>query len=149
MAKNVKKLQFKKCWHWPADVEAFISLFVKGFSVHLCSGSSKLGSLRIDRFMPADIIADMRFLPIKDSCVDTVICDPPWSMDATIRPRMMRECARILRPGGILLLNAMWCPRTKGLRLVNAWFRRNLGSFGHVTLLFMYERTPKSLILPI
>lgn len=148
MARTILTPQFKPAWRWPADVEAFISTFVTGFSVNLCCGTSKLGSLLIDSSMPAHIKADMRFLPLRDACVDTVICDPPWNMDAIIRPRMMRECARILRPGGRLLLNAMWCPRTKGLKLIKAFFRRNMGSFGHVTMLFIYERKPYNLIFP-
>ena len=137
-------MQFRKMWSWPKDVEEFISARARGFTVHLCCGVSRVGSLRIDKYEPADIKADMCYLPLRSNCIDTIICDPPWGMDAKVRPPMMKECMRVLKPGGLLLLNALWAPRTKGLLFEEAWFRRNMGNFGQITMLFQYRKSTQS-----
>ena len=51
-----------------------------GSVLHVCSGYSQLGSVRVDRYTDCcDIRADYRHLPFKDKTFDTVICDPPWA----------------------------------------------------------------------
>ena len=117
--------KYKKAWSWPADVEEFMKARAIGFTVHVCNGASQLGNLRIDKFTPADIKADMMFLPLKTGCADTVICDPPWGIAYHQRFRIVAELRRILRIGGVLLFNAPWIPRVPGLNVEEIWIREH------------------------
>lgn len=113
--------KFLKAWAWPAEVEDFLKARAEGFTVHVCNGSSQLGDLTIDKYMPADIIGDMYCLPIKTGVADTVICDPPWGIPRHIRHKLLFELRRVLKLGGSLLLNAPWLPRVPGLELKDIW----------------------------
>jgi len=113
--------KFTKAWAWPAEVEEFLQARAKGFVIHVCNGSSHLGDLTLDKFMPADVIGDMYSLPIKTAMADTVICDPPWGIPRHKRHKLLFELRRILKLGGCLLFNAPWLPRVPGLKLDEIW----------------------------
>lgn len=113
--------KFIKAWAWPAEVEDFLKERSVGFTIHVCNGSSNLGDLTIDKYMPADIIGDMYNLPIKTAIADTVICDPPWGVPRHLRHKLLFELRRILKLGGSLLFNAPWMPRVPGLKLAEIW----------------------------
>jgi len=53
----------------------------------------------------ADVFADCQQLPFRDSVFDTVVCTQVLEHVAEPQ-RLMREIARVMRPGGILLLTA-------------------------------------------
>lgn len=119
--RRVGRRKFIKSWAWPGEVEEFLSERTQGFVVHICNGSSHLGDLCIDKFMPADVIGDMYNLPLKTSIADTVICDPPWGIPRHVRHKLLFELRRILKLGGVLLFNAPWLPRVPGLKLEEIW----------------------------
>ena len=119
--RRIGRRQFIKAWAWPSEVEEFLGTRAKGFTVHVCNGSSKLGDLTIDKYMPADVIGDMYSLPIKTGVADTVICDPPWGIPWHVRHKLLFELRRILKLGGSLLFNAPWMPRVPGLELKEIW----------------------------
>lgn len=112
---------FIKSWVWPSEVEDFLREKANGFTIHICSGSSKLGDITIDQFMPAMIKADMYNLPLKTGIADTVICDPPWGIARHMRMKLICELRRILKVGGLLLFNAPWLPHVPQLRLLEVW----------------------------
>jgi hypothetical protein len=83
-----------------------------GAVVHLCSGSVR-GRRCFDyrAESAASCLADVRRLPIATSSVEWVMADPPYGPDYAedlwklgkqypMPAVIMRECARILRPGG-------------------------------------------------
>jgi len=74
------KTRLVPTWIWHRDEEALYSMLCKGLVLHCCSGRSRLGHVRLDLYEPADIRADVRHLPIRHRSVDTVICDPPFSL---------------------------------------------------------------------
>lgn len=61
---------------------------------------------------PVNIIKwDIKSIPIRDSCVDVIISDMPfgrrsgsYSQNANLYPKFFKECARIIRPGGRIIL---------------------------------------------
>ncbi|MEM2234107.1 MAG: methyltransferase domain-containing protein, partial [Nitrososphaerota archaeon] len=57
---------------------------------------------------PADVRADAFRLPFRDEAFASVLTDPPWHMPYHLRPRFAKELARVLRHGGVLILNAPW-----------------------------------------
>lgn len=97
-----------------------------GFIVHVCNGNSKIGSLTIDKFTNCDVRGDMLDLPLKDGIADTVICDPPWGIPYHHRFKLSFEFRRILKLGGVLLLNCPWYPTVPGLELEQLYYRHHL-----------------------
>lgn len=60
--------------------------------------------LNIDRTKAPDIVADGARLPLRCASVDTVICTE--TLEHVAHPQeMVRECARVLRPGGTLIIS--------------------------------------------
>lgn len=88
-----------------------------GTIIHLCSGTWNYG-ITVDRKMEADILADVQFLPFKDSIADTVIFDPPYSKKFkriygnyyANRREVFKEVIRILKPGGLLIFCHYFIP---------------------------------------
>jgi SAM-dependent methyltransferase len=84
--------------------------------LHLFAGSSDLGdTVDIRSGSSPTFVAPYDDLPIADSTYDMVIADPPYtvgfaqewvsSLDDVPRPkRILGEAARIVRPGGLILI---------------------------------------------
>jgi len=87
----------------------------EGYTLHVCCGESKLGDVRIDLEKQADVKASMYHLPVKRACFDTVVCDPPWELPYHLRGKVLRELRDCLKPGGRLIFNCFWFPKTRGL----------------------------------
>jgi len=119
--RKIGRRKFIRSWAWPSEVEDFLEEKMEGFTIHVCSGSSKLGDVTIDQYMPAMIKADMLYLPVRTGVADTVICDPPWGIARHLRPQMVYELRRILKLSGQLLFNAPWLPVAPGLELLEIW----------------------------
>ena len=143
----MNKLKYRKAWHWPDQVADFIGYQAQGFTIHIMNGESQLGDLRIDRYSEnTDIRADALWLPIKSEVADTVISDPPWDMDYTLKPRLMSEIRRILKFGGRLIFNAPWCPKCPGLALEEIWCPTyQLMTFTHISLIFVCRKIKSSM----
>lgn len=110
------KMRYRQVWRWPDSVEAFIRSRARGFTVHVCSGKSSLGDLRIDSDTEeANIKADCFNVPLRDDIADTVLCDPPWGMQYHLRGKLVKELRRILKPGGQLIFCAPFSPKQPGL----------------------------------
>ena len=103
--------------------------------LHLCSGSTERG-VRVDvrREMRPTVIADARYAPFKDESFDAILIDPPYSKEYASNlygteasypspNSLMREAARLLRPGGrvgFLHFQVPMLNRT-GLNLIGVW----------------------------
>ena len=112
----MNKLLYRKAWRWPLQVESYLRSRARGFTVHVCSGESSLGDIRIDsNTEKANIKADCLELPLREDIADTVICDPPWEMQYHLRGKLVKELRRILKPGGRLIFNAPFSPKQPGL----------------------------------
>lgn len=111
-------------WRWSYDIEDDILNEINGMYpiVHVCSGASSIGDVRVDRFfdlnnLKVDIIghknsgypnirADMSHIPIKDGRAKATICDPPyvWMQYSKYFKPLINELARITMPGGKVIL---------------------------------------------
>jgi len=59
---------------WPDAIEKFLSGLLIGDSLHVCSGKSKLGNIRVDLYEhDVDIRADAVVLPFADNAHNTVV----------------------------------------------------------------------------
>ena|SRR3990167_10820461 len=72
--------EFVNQWKWSRHEEWLVSKWIIGQSIHVCSGSSKLGDIQLDLTEYAHIRGDALHLPLKDKSIDTVISDPPWNI---------------------------------------------------------------------
>ena len=94
-------------WRWSKDIETEILREIKGCYpvVHVCSGSSLIGDIRIDRWfsnLKPNLRADMCFLPIRSGVAAVVICDPPYSWQRNnkqFKP-LIEELVRVTAPSG-------------------------------------------------
>lgn len=141
------KLKYRKAWRFPGQIEDFIRARAEGFTLHIMNGESQLGDLRIDKFSETtDIRADALWLPLKDEIADTVVCDPPWGMDYTLKPQLMSELRRVLKFGGQLIFNAPWCPKCPGLAIEEVLVPEyQLMTFIHISLIFVARKVKSRL----
>jgi len=143
--RRIGNRRFIKSWAWPGEVEDFIREHSQGFTVHICCGSSSIGNLTIDQYMPADIKASMYQLPLKTSIADTVICDPPWGIPRQKRHKLLFELRRILKLGGTLLFNCPWLPRVPGLELKEIWLSESIYPNNDCGVISISTKTKESL----
>ena len=124
---NKKPLLFKANWHWPKRVEEIIKKKIKGYSLHVCCGVSRLGDVKIDLLPQSkDVIkGDVRNLPFRPNTFDTVLCDPPWHMPYHLRWKLLFEIRDVCKWGGHIIFNSLWLPGIKHCQLGEVIVSRN------------------------
>jgi hypothetical protein len=133
--------QFKRTWVWSREEAELYAKHAVGSLLHVCSGLSKLGDLRVDLYLPADVKADMAHLPVRSKSFDTVIWDPPW-----IHPRnymAVFELARIARKR-ILAISHHWVHIPKPFKLKAVYLVKKISPA--LKLFFVYDRVESSKI---
>lgn len=82
-------------------------------TLHMFSGSCEWGiTTDVREETGADIVAPFDAIPLDDSCMDHVIADPPyashyadeWHSELPKPKHILREAARIVRRGGLVLI---------------------------------------------
>lgn len=73
-------MSFRHTWTWLNEEEVLYRSLCVGKVLHVCSGKSSLGNIKVDLFVKADIKADVRHLPFRPLSFDAVICDPPFKL---------------------------------------------------------------------
>lgn len=110
------KFAFREGWRWSTGIHKW---FVRETSrldlvrplVHICSGASKLGDIRVDKFHPlAGVRGDVFALPFADSSLPSIVIDPPYDLPLRERVLLGKEIARVHAPGGRLSWKAPWLP---------------------------------------
>lgn len=122
-----KDLILKYCWVWDRTVEDLVKEKIKGYSLNICAGHSKIGDVKID-LDPQDrsiIKGDMKNLPFGDNKFDTVIQDPPWKIGIFDRYKAFFECVRVCKVGGQIIYNAYWIPWSKCTNLIECYVRQD------------------------
>lgn len=141
-----KETILRESWIWNKSVEDFVKTKIKGKSLNICAGKSKLGDVKID-LDPKDrsvIKADMKKLPFKDESFDTVISDPPWKIGYFDRWQPFFECVRVCKIGGTIIYNAYWIPTSKVVKLKEIIVRQD-GAFTNTSIISIFERMNKNL----
>jgi len=134
-----KRLRFVKAWKWPKDIEALIAMHNEPLSLHVCSGSSKIGDIRLDLYELADIRGDMFHLPFRDSIFSTVICDPPWKLPIHLRPKLLFELRDKVGIGGKLILNAPFVPPIPKMKKIRTYLIQR-STWRNLRVVTIYER---------
>ena len=119
------KVILRPSWVWEKEVEDFVSARIKGYSLNVPCGESKLGDERLD-LDPKDPkvrIVDMKNLPFDTNTFDTVISDPPWKIGFYDRFRQFFELVRVAKVGGQIILNAYWVPYASNSEILDTWIK--------------------------
>jgi len=109
-------------WIWSKKLTRFIRSKCIGYTLHVCSGSSQLGDIRLDLYEKADIHADLEHLPFKPLSFDTCIIDPPFSYYK--RMKWVTQFARIARRR-IIMITPMIVPYFQRFALAEAYLVRD------------------------
>ena len=135
---------YRRSWRFPEIVEQKIREFVVGRTLHVCSGWSSLGDVRIDLYERADICADMRFLPLVDESFESVVWDPPYTIPRLSFHNVMNEIIRVTKPLGRIITLFIKDPTTfyqRKLRLIwKAHYEPNTAA--SVRVLCVAEKLP-------
>ena len=141
----------EKHWYRPvwsfSKWDEFVETRSDGEIIQVCTGGSALGGVRVDldRQAPGvNVVADFRALPFPNDSIDTVACDPPYSIGHPDRIRLQREIVRVARKR--VLFKAPWIPRATGWRAIEMVL---LGSYtcANVAVLSVLECVGKQLEL--
>jgi hypothetical protein len=134
-------------WRWTLDIETNIVeelRTAKGRVVHICSGASGIGDIRLDRFFDRgnqktethgkakriagipNLKGDFRVLPIKDGAAAATICDPPYDMQRFKKeiPLLINELVRITAPQGKIIFLSPWVIYHPSLTPSKVWLRQ-------------------------
>ena len=128
-------------WVWNGEVSDYVKDKVKGYSLNVCAGKSKIGDVKID-LDPQDksvIKGDMRELKFKDNTFDCVIQDPPWKIGFYQRMKPFFECVRVCKVGGIIIYNAYWIPTSKYTKLKECIIRQDT-DWSNTSIISIFEK---------
>ena len=77
----VRQLEFREAFLWEKEIEDFVKERIKGYSLNVPCGKSKLGDVRLDLDPTLSMRGAYDFfkdkLPYEHNTFDTVISDPP------------------------------------------------------------------------
>lgn len=137
--------KLRKCWIWNKSVTDFVKSKVKGYSLNVPCGKSKIGDVRADidnelnAFDKEILCVDMNKLFFKDNTFDTVIQDPPWKIGFYKRMKPFFECVRVCKVGGSIIYNAYWIPQSKYVELKELYVRQD-GQFTNASIISVFEK---------
>jgi ubiquinone/menaquinone biosynthesis methyltransferase len=87
------------------------------------------GQAKLPQDAPIEVIcADARELPLEDSSVDAIICGFGLRNVPEL-PRAIAECARVLRPGGVLVVLDFFQPKSWLSRMLQSTYNRFIMPF--------------------
>ncbi len=88
----VRQLDFRSAFMWEEEIEEFVKKKMKGHTLNVPCGKSKLGDVRLDIDSKLSMRGAFDFfkdkLPYKHNTFDTVISDPPWKIGHYFRPKL-------------------------------------------------------------
>ncbi len=82
---------------WPGPIENVLESLLMSPSLHICSGKSQLGDVRLDIDMEVNptVLADAAKLPFKDLAFVSILCDPPYNGKFQWNHDMLSELSRV------------------------------------------------------
>ena len=134
---------FREAWMWSEKEERIYAKLCIGKTLHLFSGRSLLGDVRVDIDSPVathKIDLSQGKLPFKDLEFDTVIADPPWAgpQNWPKWENLMREIVRVCRKRVIFILGNLIFLLPKPFKLKKIYVLKKISP--QVKLVYVWER---------
>lgn len=128
---------------WEQEIEDFVKERMKGYTLNVPCGTSKLGDVRLDADTKMSMREAYNFfkdkIPYPKNTFDTVISDPPWHVGHYFRPKLFFSLVDVCKVGGIIIYNATWIPTSKYVKLKEAYIRQS-SQFSNVSILSVFEK---------
>ena len=147
MNRKKARLKYRAVYQFPESTHNFIKERIKGFCLHVCSGSSLLGDIRLDlelqkvqKNKPGFLIGDQFHLPFQNEKFDTVICDPVWNMPYHVRHKLIYQLRDMTKYEGILIFNSLWIPKIRCMKHQDVFVGLNNMAFRNVSLISVYKK---------
>ena len=141
------QLDFRESFIWEKEIEDFVKEHIKGYTLNVPCGSSKLGDIRLDIDSNLSMRKAYDFfkdeIPYPHNTFDTVISDPPWKVGHYFRPAMFFSLVDVCKVGGIIIYNATWIPTSKSVKLLKTYIRQS-GQFSNVSIISIFEKIAES-----
>jgi len=146
--KKMKKTvtRFQESWAWLDKEERLYAKLLKGYHpiLHLFSGKSMLGDVRVDQENFTQVTHQIRIepsknykLPFRDMEFDACIFDPPWINQYMIWTT--KEVPRVTRRRIIAITgNFWWEPKSKAWKLTKIYVVKMVSPV--VKLVFVYDK---------
>ena len=134
---------YQSSWRQPEDVDRWLRKRIDGYTLNLCSGESPLGDVQLDADLDRepDVQADMGALPFGDATFDTVVFDPPWKIGYYQRQTPFFEAVRVTKPGGKILMNALWIGESENTRITNTVVRAD-DEWANISVIVEHTKQP-------
>ena len=146
-----RQLEFRPAFIWESEIEDFVKERIKGYSLNVPCGNSKLGDVRLDLDPNLSMRGAYDFfkdeLNYPDNTFDTIISDPPWKVGHYFRPKLFFKLVEKCKIGGLIIYNATWIPTSKYVQLKECWIRQS-SQFSNVSVISVFEKiadVPKNL----
>jgi hypothetical protein len=141
---------YRPAWRFPPIVELEIQKWILHPCLHVCSGQSTLGDVKLDLYEKADVKAAMRYLPFRPKAFASIIWDPPYAMHRQQTMPVLIELREALRVGGRLISLHYFDPSNFLQRSMRLLYKSYYDSkqMGGVRVLTVIERLPAMRIPP-
>jgi len=143
----VRQLQFRPAFMWESKIEDFVKDRMKGYTLNVPCGHSKLGDVRLDLDSNLSMRGAYDFFKDKlgypKNTFDTVISDPPWKVGHYFRPKLFFSLVDVCKVGGTIIYNATWIPTSKFVKLKEVWIRQS-SQFSNVSIISVFEKIAES-----
>lgn len=143
MSRKQPVTMFREAWLWSKKEERLYAKLCIGKTLHLFSGRSMLGDVRVDINSPTathKIDLSEGKLPFADLEFDTVIADPPW-----VGPQiwdkwenLMREIVRVTRKRVIFILGNLIFLLPNPFKLTKIYVLKKISP--QVKLVYVWDR---------
>ena len=139
----VRQLAFRPAFMWEEEIEKFVKKKMKGYTLNVPCGHSKLGDVKLDVDPNLSMRGAYDFfkdeLNFPDNTFDTIISDPPWKIGHYFRPKLFFKLVEKCKVGGIIIYNATWIPTSKYVKLKECWIRQS-SQFSNVSIISVFEK---------
>ncbi len=139
----VRQLTFRPAFRWEKEIEDFVKERMKGYTLNVPCGQSKLGDVRLDIDPKLSMRGAYNFfkdeIPFEHNTFDTVISDPPWKIGHYFRPMLFFKLVEVCKVGGIIIYNAPWIPTSKYVELKETWIRQS-SQFSNVSIISVFKK---------
>ncbi len=143
---------------WPEAVEDLLKTLLIGRTLHVCSGKSQLGDVRLDLYEPGvDICCDAADMHacVAENEFETVLCDPPYNGVFQWNHDLLNELARVASRR--IIFQHWFIPANKDGRYKKAQEKFALSSlyawqprtyFGRAQIVSVFDRVDSQLTNP-